>query len=286
MPEASFSPMKSTNPNEITRLLGSELYTLNPSLVVLGDPTTSLFSRWTLKVKKMFFSAVAISFMGLLTPVAMLLPNLHTRFVAKVIPAMMEDLAHGLRHERSTLLKNVQGKVLDVGAGGGAYFKHYSSATSVVAIEPMTQLHPHLKSKGLELGINDRLILTTSFIETFLQEHPDEAGTFDWVILGNVLCEVPDIASALQTCDKLLRPGSGTLYFCEHIAQPPGSIMRTIQMVINPWWVRISKGCNCNRESFKYIKAMRGWESISWTYNMVGGHPWVGPFVIGLARKK
>jgi SAM-dependent methyltransferase len=278
---------KSSDSNKITKTLGKDSYTINPSLVVTGDPNASLFTRLHAKIKKAILSTLSVAQMGLLTPVAFLMPHeVHANIVATVLPQMMDKIGDVFRRERSTLLRDIRGKVLDVGAGGGAYFQFYVDADQVVAIEPLEELHPVLHKKTEELGLEGKLSLTTKFVEVYLKEHPTEAGTFDWIVLGNVLCEVPDIRSALETCDKLLKRGSGKIYFCEHVAQPKGSFMRTVQMMLNPWWVRVSMGCNCNRDTLQLIQDMPGWETISWNYNIVAGQPWNGPFVVGLARKK
>jgi hypothetical protein len=117
-------------------------------------------------------------------------------------------------------------------------------------------------------------------------EHTDELETVDWIILGRVLCEVADIQSALNVCDRLLKKVSGRVYFRDHIAKPEGSLMRVVQMMVNPWWVRVSMGCNCNRHTLALIQGMKGLQSVVWTYDAVcAGQPWKSPVVLGLVRK-
>lgn len=120
-------------------------------------------------------------------------------------------------------------------------------------------------------------------IETYVREHPQQRATFDWVILGNVLCEIDDQISALQCINHVLKPG-GHVYFSEHIGAPKGTWTRRLQDFINPIWRTAGGGCNCNHDSLENIQKTPGWQVIFWNYN--GFKVGLAPFVLGLAMKK
>lgn len=197
--------------------------------------------------------------------------------------------------ERNTLLQHCHGRVLDIGCGGGTYLRYYASTcTEVVALEPNVTFHPTIlqEAQRVELPL-ERLTLVASDTETYLkqvlqQAKQDDGGDnysflFDFVILGNVLCEVDNVVTTLQAVDALLRPG-GHVYFCEHVGCPTRSWMRTIQDAINPVWKIVSHGCNINHDSLVAMASMPNWEVISWTYHQF--RIMLGPLVLGLARKK
>jgi len=43
-----------------------------------------------------------------------------------------------------------------------------------------------------------------------------EPASVDWIILGNVLCSLPEPEKQLRLLDGLLKPG-GRVYFSEHV---------------------------------------------------------------------
>ena len=62
-----------------------------------------------------------------------------------ILPRFMERVDETLHTERKVLLQHVSGRVLDVGAGSGTYFRYYTKADAVVAVEPAETLHPLLR---------------------------------------------------------------------------------------------------------------------------------------------
>jgi SAM-dependent methyltransferase len=162
--------------------------------------------------------------------------------------------------------------------------KHLSGADEVTALEPVESFHPFIRKSAEKAGISSKaLTILPMGAEQFAEEYSDDKP-FDWIILGNVLCEVPDITSTLQAVDRCLRKG-GTVYFSEHMACPRGTWQRKyVQEFVNPWWRRASGGCNVNRDTLKKIETMPGWHVISWTYEHV--RVGMGLFVLGLAEKQ
>ena len=210
---------------------------------------------------------------------------IRNKILSKMIPTFMSKVATKFEDDRRILLSDIAegDRVLDLGSGGGAYMCHFSKASEVVAIEPVSEMHDKIRESAKKAGIcENNLTITTEDIETYLSRNSHVQGTFDWVVLGNVLCEVSDQRSTLEAVKDALKVG-GTAYFSEHIANPRGTISRYFQDLINPAWNVVSGGCNCNRDSLDNIHSMREFEVIFWRYH--GLTVCFGPFVLGLARK-
>lgn len=188
--------------------------------------------------------------------------------------------------ERQELLQDNIGpkdRILDLGAGSGYYLKYLCRCSTLVAIEPVVNFHETYKKAAVAAGMEESQVeLHACDIETYVRDVPQAKGSFDWVILGNVLCEVSDQVSTLRSVQHLLKPG-GKVYFCEHIAMPKDTWTRRLQDMINPVWRTVGAGCNCNRDSLVNIRNTPGWLVISWQYpDFRAG---LGPWVLGLARK-
>lgn len=272
------------------KVLGGKEYIVDPSRF---DPAPLSWRTLHSKALKMLKPAIALA----LSPVVLFAGFLHTsvmiigpeslknRLLGAFVPCMMGKVADKFRAEREHLLSDVGDgdRVLDVGSGGGAYLRHLSRASEVIALEPVESMHPKIQKSAAEAGVvSDRLAVLACSIEEFLVSNPHMAGTFDWIVLGNVLCEVPRQDAALRVVDMLLRPG-GKAYFSEHIGAPQGSWARALQDFVNPWWRTISGGCNCNRDTVDQIISMRGWHVVHWKYESV--KVFMGPFVLGLIQK-
>eukprot|EP00039_Didymoeca_costata_P008357 m.110909 g.110909 ORF g.110909 m.110909 type:complete len:271 (+) comp14051_c0_seq3:269-1081(+) len=186
------------------------------------------------------------------------------------IPVVMDNVDKTFEPVRHSALKDIQGKVLDVGCGDAPYLKYYSKKadkiSELILLEPNLHLKPQILNK-IELyreslgPLANNTHVKTHFIEDF---HSSENGTFDWIILGNVLCEVPNPQSVLKMVLQLLKPG-GYCYFQEHCRSPQGSISQKIQDVINPYYVVLSDGCNINRTTLESVKSLN-WKVENWQY--------------------
>jgi len=181
---------------------------------------------------------------------------------------------------RKELLKGVNGRVLDVGCATGIYFKYYISSSKkvneVVALEPNKLMHEGLERNISYLNPPFPINIRADFIEDI-----KENESFDSILLGNVLCEIPDYQQAVKEVYRLLKPG-GRVYFSEHVIGHRGSWVRFLQETTGWWWCVITGGCHCDRDSLAAIKSQK-WEVINWRFDM--GLPWTRPFEFGVAVK-
>lgn len=208
--------------------------------------------------------------------------NIRGRIISIIIPAAMKKLEKQTINQRKLLLQHASGRVLDIGGGEGPYLKLLKKkASHVVIIEPVQALHDKIRGNAKAAGFKDyQVTIFGDSLENYVASQNNHL--FDWVILGNVLCEVTDTKSTLHHIHKVLRPG-GHVYFSEHCGSPDGSMKRKMQNFVNPWWRTFSGGCNCNRDSLDSIEQMDQWDTISW--KLSGIQVWGGPFIMGLARK-
>lgn len=159
--------------------------------------------------------------------------------------AMTRLEPRALRAERARLVAGLTGTVVEVGVGTGATFDLYPpEVTRVVAIEP----EPYLR------GVATQAARTAPVPVDVIDGHGDHIpladGTADAVVCSLVLCSVPDQATALAEAHRVLRPG-GELRYYEHVAEPPGTLARRWQNLIerSGLWARAGGGCHVTRDT-------------------------------------
>mmetsp|Transcript_9872 Transcript_9872/g.18008 ORF Transcript_9872/g.18008 Transcript_9872/m.18008 type:complete len:218 (+) Transcript_9872:2-655(+) len=204
------------------------------------------------------------------------------KVTAWMIPRVMKMVDRRLRVIKKELLKNVKGKVLDVGCASGYYMKYYKESAgkvhTVIALEPNIGMHQKLKDEIKRVGGDFEVEITSSFMEDISGEE-----SFDSIVFGNVLCEIPDYKAALKKAHSLLKP-DGRIYFIEHVLDEPGSWRHDLQQIVRPWWYAVSGGCDCARPTLLEMKKMP-WSIQHWTV-VGGGFPWTARFEIGVATKR
>lgn len=141
---------------------------------------------------------------------------------------------------RAGLLGDLEGDVLEVGAGTGANVPYYRKASRVVLAEPDPAMRQRLASKTGHATVPVEIREDTS--ESL--EDPDE--TFDAVVYGLVLCTIPDPERALAEAHRVLRP-DGRLVLLEHVRA--SGRLATWQDRLDPLWSRIAAGCHPNRDT-------------------------------------
>jgi SAM-dependent methyltransferase len=142
---------------------------------------------------------------------------------------------------RQQYLKDVGGKVLEVGFGTGLNLPHYTSrVTHLYALDP-SQLGRRLAEKRIR-----RVPFSVEFVD--LQDGrfilPDRS--VDAVVSTWTLCTIPDPVFALQEIRRVLTP-EGKYYFLEHGLSPDRGVAR-LQNFWNPIQKWCAGGCHVNRE--------------------------------------
>jgi ubiquinone/menaquinone biosynthesis C-methylase UbiE len=159
---------------------------------------------------------------------------------------------------RSNLLREVSGRVLEVGAGSGPNLDHYQAEASIVATEFNEESIAQAHSKA-----NARIRLASADIEHLA--FPD--GTFDAVVATLVFCSVERPVIGFREVRRVLKPG-GKLYLIDHVRSHHAWLGR-LQDRLNPRWCAFADGCNLNRDTEGNLRAA-GFELISLKVNFLG----------------
>lgn len=155
----------------------------------------------------------------------------------------------GLAERRASLLGDVTGSVIEVGAGTGLNLRHYPLAvTDVCAIEPDPHMFRWLARALGTASVPVRLMRAAA------DSLPVETGSADVVVCSLVLCTVADQAAALAEAHRVLRPG-GRLAFFEHVRAARGTSLARWQDRLERPWGRVAGGCHPNRDTLATIGA-------------------------------
>lgn len=186
------------------------------------------------------------------------------------------DRGGGGDHRRA-LVGDASGDVLEIGAGTGRNFAHYTRATRVVALEPEAEMrrraHPRAARARVPIEVVEGDALHLRF--------DDES--FDTVVACLVLCTIPDADRALAEARRVLRPG-GTLRFYEHVRAADPRLARWLDRLCRPWsWY--GGGCRPNRATVERITAAGFVADDVRAITLDAAPRLVRPHVLGTARK-
>lgn len=181
---------------------------------------------------------------------------------------LMSPLERGLiERVREQLLGGLRGRVLDLGAGTGANFSHFSTEAQVLAVEPDPDMFDRARARA---GANIEL-------REGVAEHLPVADAWaDHVVATLVLCTVADQSSAFAEIARVLKPG-GTLHFLEHVRAE--GVVGLVNDFCTPLWKRVAGGCRLNRRTLQGL-AQAGFviERVEVPFRLLGT-----PFVCGTA---
>jgi SAM-dependent methyltransferase len=197
-------------------------------------------------------------------------PDPGHRWFAAIYDRMMRMGERRLGPMRARLIAEIEGDVLEVGAGTGANFPHYAPSARVVALEPdpfmLERARPRAEAAATVIELRQAPAESLPF--------PD--ASFDAVVSTLVLCTVRDVPRALAEIRRVLRPG-GRLVFIEHVRGD--GVLGRVHDLIQPIWGWCSAGCNVNRRTEPALAA-NGFDIESVKHIKMA--PWM-PAIIGTA---
>jgi ubiquinone/menaquinone biosynthesis C-methylase UbiE len=180
---------------------------------------------------------------------------------------------------RDQLLAGLSGRVVEVGAGNGANFRHYPpTVEEVVAVEPEPFLREKAEQAAREAPVPVRVVSGVA------GQLPVESDSVDAAIASLVLCTIPDGPGALAEMRRVLKPG-GELRFLEHVRSDRPRKARAQRISDRSGiWPLLGGGCHCSRDTVAAIESagysVERVESFS-----VGPAWWItNPHVLGAAR--
>jgi ubiquinone/menaquinone biosynthesis C-methylase UbiE len=154
----------------------------------------------------------------------------------------------GEAKQRTEMLADLFGRVIEVGCGAGVNFGFYPpDVTEVLAIEP----ERHLREQALKAAAGSPV--PTTVVDGLAANLPAPDASFDAGVVSLVLCSVSDPAAALGELMRVIKPG-GELRFFEHVVahnRIGASIQRGFDTTIWPW---VAGGCHCARDTGAAIR--------------------------------
>jgi len=148
-----------------------------------------------------------------------------------------------LRRLRSQLAAQACGRVLEIGAGTGANFAHYTRQARVYALDASTDM--------LRVARRRPCQACATVTQADGQTLPFADETFDAALATFVFCSLPDPLRALAEIKRALK-SNGWLLLMEHTrgTQP---LMRWLTDTFHPMWYRLNGSCHLNRETSRAV---------------------------------
>jgi SAM-dependent methyltransferase len=215
------------------------------------------------------------------TPAA-LRPSLRQRFNAAVYdPFLALGERRGSATRRAALLRDLHGRVLEIGAGTGLNLPHYPGGVDeLVLTEPDAGMTARLRRRVAAEGAAPAVVRVVPAPAESLW-FPD--ASFDAVVSTMVLCTVPDPAAVLDEITRVLRPG-GRLVLVEHVLAADARLARWQRRLAEPW-AGFADGCRCDRDTVALLRGagydVAGLRSATWR----GMPRIVRPLVVGSLRR-
>lgn len=149
------------------------------------------------------------------------------------------------RSWRKDLLKNLDGRVLEVGVGTGANLAYYPENVHVTGID----FSPKMLAKAQEKVVGSRAEIELIEMDAERMNFPD--NTFDFVISTCVFCSVPNPVLGLKEIRRVVKP-NGKILMLEHM-RSENSFVGFMLDLFNPLTVRMV-GTNINRRTINNIE--------------------------------
>ncbi|MDK2919240.1 MAG: hypothetical protein PWQ37_1973 [Candidatus Petromonas sp.] len=146
---------------------------------------------------------------------------------------------------RVDLMKELKGKVLEVGVGTGKNIQYYPHDLEVVAIDFSPKMLSKAKEKAKKLNKKVDLRL----MDAQQMDFPD--NSFDSVFTTCVFCSVPDPVKGLHEIKRVCKK-DGKIILIEHVRSEQ-KVLGLLMDLFNPLVVN-TFGANINRKTVENVK--------------------------------
>lgn len=169
-----------------------------------------------------------------------------------IFPLLNEIVSERFSRDRTNLLSQAEGDVLEIGFGSGFSVPDYPpTIRSLTGLEPnQAQLR-----RARELSTS-----ATSFpirlVQGLSEGLPFEDESFNCVVSIVTLCSVDDIRSSIKEIRRVLR-ANGKFLFIKHGMQPKPCCNQNDQNAVAPLWRTLACGCNLTRHPIEEMKRAR-----------------------------
>jgi ubiquinone/menaquinone biosynthesis C-methylase UbiE len=154
----------------------------------------------------------------------------------------------GMRRRRRTLLAEVHGRVVEIGAGTGLNVAHYPDA-----VDELVLTEPELGMRRKLARRLDRHGRAARISDAPAERLPFADASVDTVVATFVLCTVEEPERALREVARVLRP-EGQLLFIEHVRSRSRFLAACQDKLLRPWR-GFAGGCVCNRPTLELMRA-------------------------------
>lgn len=165
--------------------------------------------------------------------------------------AALSERFHIAEHRRY-LARDLEGVILDLGAGSGAMVPYLQTA-----VHSEQALHLHAIEPDLGRRRQAKRVASTHGLDMQIRSGRAESlpyanDTFDVVIAAAVFCTVQDPARALEEVRRVVKPDGGFRFF-EHIRSD--GLRGYVQDILTPLWKLVDNGCHLDRRTADWIAA-------------------------------
>lgn len=168
----------------------------------------------------------------------------------------------GLESHDPELRKQGALRLLEVGAGTGANFKHIKRHLKYTNVDPNRAFGFIFQE---ELKRHPQIEMER-WVEAYGEDMSDlEDHQFDVVLLTYLFCSVTDPLKVLKEAKRVLVKG-GRLIYLEHVAHPRGTWQRLLQDLINPLWKVANCNCHINRDCPTDLMHIAGFSNVKINY--------------------
>jgi ubiquinone/menaquinone biosynthesis C-methylase UbiE len=180
--------------------------------------------------------------------------DLSERLFAFYYPALARrsDRA-GQARTRERLLAIADGATLEIGAGSGANLPWYpTTVTELTLSDPSPYMLDHLRSE-LAAVPEWPASGTVSLARAGFPSLPFDDASYDTIVVTYVLCSIVDLPGAFREIARVLRP-QGRLLFLEHVRAAEGSVLGSVQDLVERPHRLIADGCRPNRRTERLLR--------------------------------
>jgi ubiquinone/menaquinone biosynthesis C-methylase UbiE len=164
-------------------------------------------------------------------------------FIYDMMEKPMEAMA--LKVWRIDLMKELRGKVLEVGVGTGKNIEFYPDGLDVTAID----FSERMLRKAREKAVKYNKIVDLRLMDVQNMDLADD--TFDTAFTTCVFCSVPDPVKGLKEMKRVTKK-EGKIILIEHV-RSENKVIGTLMDIFNPVVVNLY-GANINRRTADNVK--------------------------------
>lgn len=138
----------------------------------------------------------------------------------------LQERAAYVRKTKREMLGDLQGIVLELGAGTGNNFQYYGPSARVIAIDISGEMLKRARKKA------DEAEARIALIQADIEHLPFRKVSLDTLVATCVFCSVPDPVAGFSEARRLLRPSGRFLLFEHVISKNP--VLALFMNLMNP----------------------------------------------------